>query len=225
MDIVYLDQNKWIELAKVHAGKVSSGPIADLYAQFVRAVEHRQALFPLSATHVLETSKRNDPVSRGHLAKIQAKLSRGYVYRSRAGRLEVEIRETLCRLFSIKRPSLPPHWAIAHGFLQAFEPMDTLIATPAEVQRLARINAFIDPADLYIDYMMNQDDVRRREAHVKLAAATTDLVKQIESRRDRLAGESVDLRRRAYAVHLFMDHQDIFIRILNSLGHSLDELV
>lgn len=224
MDIIYLDQNKWIELARVYAGKVTSGPIFDVYAQLVGAVEGRKALFPLSATHVLETSKRNDPISRGHLAETQAKLSRGYVYRSRAGRLEVEVRSTLCRLFGIAQPSLPPRWVIAHGFLQAFEPMDALVAPPIEAQRLLRLNAFIDPADQYINYMRNQDDERRRQAHVELAAATLDLVKRIESRRARLTGESVDLRRRAYAVQLFIEHQDTFIRILNSLGRSFDEL-
>ena len=88
VDIVYLDQNKWIELARVQAGSGRVGPITDLYAQLLYAVESGQVLFPLSVSHVLETSKRNEPISRGHLAETQAKLSRGYVYRSRAGRLE-----------------------------------------------------------------------------------------------------------------------------------------
>ena len=88
MDIVYLDQNKWIELARVQAGAVTSGPTADLYSQLLAAVECGKVLFPLSVSHVLETSKRNEPISRGHLAETQAKLSRGYAYRSRAGFLE-----------------------------------------------------------------------------------------------------------------------------------------
>lgn len=224
MDIVYLDQNKWIELAQVHAGRVNDEPVATLYAQLLSAVERGKVLFPLSVSHVLETSKRNDPVSRGHVAETQAKLSRGYVYRSRAGRLEVEICTTLHRLFGTRAPDLPPNWAIAHGFLQAFEPMDALIASPVEVQRIARINAFIDPADQYVDYIKNQDDACRRIAHAKLAASTMDLVSRIEARRARLTGESVDLRRRAYSVQLFVDHQDSFIRILNGLDYSLEEL-
>jgi hypothetical protein len=77
MDIVYLDQNKWIELAQIHAGMVSSGPITTLYSQLLSAVRRRDVLFPLSVSHVLETSKRNDPVSRGYVAETQAKLSRG----------------------------------------------------------------------------------------------------------------------------------------------------
>ena len=223
MDIVYLDQNKWIELSRVHARTVDSGPIANLYSQLLEAVKSGQVLFPLSASHVLETSKRNDPVSRVHLAATQAALSRGYVYRSRAGRLEVEIHCAVHRLFGTTPPELPPRWVIAHGFLQAFEQMDTLVAPPDQVQRLARIYANIDPAELYVGYMKDQDDERRRLAHIKLAESASDLVDRIETRRKRLSGESVDLRRRAYSVQLFMDHQDSFIRILTSLGYSFEQ--
>lgn len=224
MEIVYLDQNKWIELARVQAGAVSTGPIADLYEQLLIAVASGRVLFPLSVSHVLETSKRNDHVSRGHLAETQARLSRGYAYRSRTGRLEVEVRATIHRIFGLQMPELSPHWAIAHSFLQAFEPMDSLIAPADEVRRLARINVFMDPADQYLDYMKNQDDTVRRAAHSKLAEGTAALVAAIEIRRTRLKGESVDMRRRAYSVQLFLDHQETFIRILNSLGHSLEQL-
>jgi hypothetical protein len=224
MDVVYLDQNKWIELARVQAGAVRTGPIADLYEQLLSAVASRRVLFPLSASHVLETSKRNDHVSRGHLAETQARLSRGYAYRSRAGRLEVEVRAAIHRIFSLRMPELPSNWAIAHSFLQAFEPMDSLIASAEETARLARMNAFIDPADQYRDYMKNQDDAVRRAAHSKLADGMDALVAAMEVRRARLEGESVDMRRRAYSVHLFLDHQDTFIRILSGLGFSLEQV-
>lgn len=35
MDIVYLDQNKWIELARVQSGTLTSGPVADLYPELI----------------------------------------------------------------------------------------------------------------------------------------------------------------------------------------------
>lgn len=223
MDIVYLDQNKWIELARVHAGALTSGPVADLYQELIAAVQSEMVLFPLSASHVLETSKQNDPVKRGNLAETQAKLSRGFAYRSRAGRLEVEVRTALHRLFGLKPLVLPQHWAIAPSFLEAFEPMDSLIAPGSEVKRLARINAYMDSASQYVDYMKNQDDATRRAAHVKLAAGAAELVSRIEARRALLLGDSVDLRRRAYAVAVFMEHQERFIRILNDLGFSFDQ--
>lgn len=224
MDIVYLDQNKWIELARVQSGAIDSGATAELYAQLVSAVESGHVLFPLSASHVLETSKRNDPISRGHLAETQAKLSRGYAYRSRRGRLQVEVSNALLHLFGGKPPEMSPHWVIAHGFLQAFDPIDEIVAAPKEVKLLKLVNAYMDPAALYVDYMKNQDDLCRRAAHANLAEHAVDLVARIEKRRAKLDGGSVDLRRRAYAVQVFMDHQDMFIRTLNDLGYSFEQL-
>jgi hypothetical protein len=86
------------------------------------------------------------------------------------------------------------------------------------------LNNFFGPAALYVDYMRNQDDSRRRVAHEKLAAGILDLVQRMEQRRARLVGESVELRRRAYAVKLFMDHQDMFIDVLNELGFTFAQL-
>ena len=224
MDIVYLDQNKWIELARVRAGELTTGPVLELYPQLLHAVKARKVLFPLSVSHVLETSKRNDPVSRGHLAEAQAALSRGHAYRSRTGRLNIEVRRTLHRLLGGQPPALPSDWFIASSFLEAFEPMDSTVAAAADVASLARINAVVDPATQYVDYMKNQDDARRRAAHLKLTAGLTQLVARMEERRKHLVGETVDLRRRAYAVNLFMDHQELFLRILNDLGYSFDQL-
>lgn len=224
MDIVYLDQNKWIELARVRSGALGSGPISDLYAQLSGAVLDGRALFPLSASHVLETSKRNDLTSRTHLAETQALLSRGYAYRSRASRLRVEIRATLHRIFGLEPPELPPHWAIAHGFLQAFEPMDELVGAPEEVARMRRMHSFVDPADLYVDFMTRQDDDLRRVAHQKLSSSLEDLISRIEQRRTKLQGEPIDLRRRAYSVQLFIDHQDLFNEMLVGIGHTFEEL-
>lgn len=65
MDIVYLDQDKWIELARVQSGTLTSGPVADLYPELISAVQAEKVLFPLSASHVLETSKQNDRCKAG----------------------------------------------------------------------------------------------------------------------------------------------------------------
>jgi hypothetical protein len=102
--------------------------------------------------------------------------------------------------------------------------MDEVVALPDNIVRLKRLNTFIDPAAQYVDYMKNQDDANRRTAHVRLSASVADLVAKIEQRRARLAGETVGLRRRAYAVQLFVDYQDTFIRILNELGYSFAQL-
>lgn len=224
MDIIYLDQNKWVELARVHAGADNSGPIAELYPQLIAAVEAGRVLFPLSSSHILETSKRNDPVSRGNVAETQAKLSRGYAYRDRTTRLEVEVRTTLLRLFDEEPTQLPPNWAIGAGFWQVFGAPDTLENGAQEIQALIQLSALIDPAELYVSYMKDQDDAVRRVTHAKVAADTAELIARVEERRSRVAGAPLDLRRRAYAVEQFMENQDHFLRVLGQLGYTFDQL-
>ena len=225
MDIVYLDQNKWIDLARVHTGKSQDPTAVRIHEQLLKAVRAQRVLFPLSASHVLETSKRNDPISRGALAETQAQFSLGYVYRSRLSRLHVEVRSALHRLFNTEETKFPENWVIAHGFLQCFEQMDTLVASQAEIDRINRLNQSIDPADQYVHFMKTQDDSVRRETHKKLSIAADSIVAEIETRRARLTGETVDMRRRAYSVHLFVDHQDLFIQIANTMGHSFEQLL
>jgi len=224
MDVVFLDQNKWIELARVEAGKITSVALVELYSQLSAAVEQRRVIFPLTASHILETSKRNDPRSRGLVAQTQAKLSRGYVYRSRAGRLLVEMQLALLRLFGEQPPAMPVNWAIAPGFLQAFEPMDEMVVSPSDAERIRRLNDHIDPRIQYVDYMQNQDDSRRRASHAGFAADVAELVARIEARRSLLTGDSVDLRRRAYCAGLFLDHQDDVIKVLHTLGHTIEQM-
>ncbi|WP_427307480.1 hypothetical protein [Cupriavidus sp. H39] len=224
MQIIYLDQNKWIELARLHSGRAHSPLLRESYERLANAVDLGDALCPLSAAHIIETSKRNEPISRGRLALVQARLSRGFVYRSRRGRLGVELRQAIHRLFQEPAPELNPNWVIAQGFLQAFDPMDELAAPQADIERVRRLNRHFDPAEVYVDFMVNQDDASRRRAHENLDRLGRDLIARIEIRRSQLSGSSVDLRRRAYCAQLFLDYQDLMLQILEETGHTLAEL-
>lgn len=173
VQIIYLDRNKWIELARVQSGQAHSSVLRESYGRLSKAVDRGDALCPLSAAHIIETSKRNEPVSRGRLALVQARLSRGFVYRSRRGRLDVELRQAIHRLFGEPAPDLTPNWVIAPGFLQAFDSMDELAAPEVEIERVRRLTRRFDPAELYVDFMVNQDDARRRRAHENLDPTRT----------------------------------------------------
>ena len=224
MDIVFIDQNKWIDLGRVEAGKITSGALATLYEQLVEAVDRGSVIFPPTISHILETSKRNDPTSRSHVATAQARLSKGYVFRSRKARLLIEMRSALKRLFGEMPLLLPDNWAIVPGFMQAFELFDQMVASPAEAERSRFLNQHIDPREQFLEYMLNQDDSTRRAAHVAFANESAALVARIEERRRLLTGETVDIRRRAYAAKLFLDHQGYVAHELESIGHTVEEM-
>jgi len=224
MDIVFLDQNKWIELAQVHSGRTTSGPIAELFPQLIAAVQAGRVLFPLSVANIMETAKRNDPASRRLIAETQAMLSLGHVHRSRAARMQVELRAAIQRRFGIEPPAMPARWAIAPGFMQAFGPMAGLMTSPEDLARIARVNSLMHPAALYLDYMVTQDDARRREANATLSQGLSELVTRIEGRRARFASESLDMRRRIYAAQSWVDHLDLLNQTATALGYSFNDL-
>lgn len=224
MDVVFIDQNKWIDLARVRAGKGESAEIRSLYDELNIAVAGGQVLFPLTVSHIVETVKRNDPTSRAHLAEVQATFSKGYVFRSHKARLLMEIRCALKRLFGEPPIEMPQHWAIVHGFMQAYDPFDEMFALPSEIQRFRLLNLHIDPRDQLYDYLANQDDSTRRTANSTFASDSTTVVRRIEERRQRWSGESKDVQRRAYAALLFFDHQEYIISELEAIGRSVDEM-
>ncbi|GAO70914.1 MULTISPECIES: hypothetical protein [Comamonas] len=223
MDIIYLDQNQWIELAKVRSGKATESWLTSLSEELENAVKNGKVLFPLSGTHILETSKRNDPASRRHVAEIQAVLSLGCAYRSYTSRLQVEIKGIIHRLLDLHPFEMPKNWFLGRSFLQAFEPADALVAEPLDALRFMRIESAFDPKYLYLDYMQNQDDATRRIAHQKLEEGLRQLIERNEKRRALCQGESIDLRRRVYRARQFLDVQDTVIKLMTQLGISYEK--
>lgn len=224
MQVLFLDQNKWIDLARVHAGTITSGPLLTVYHELKAAVSAGKMIAPLTASHILETSKRNDPESRAHVVGIQALLSKGFVFRSRKARLLIEMRNALHLAFSEMPKQLPENWAIGPGFMQAFEMFDTLVASPEDAARSRLIIEHVNPQKQYIDYMMNQDDARRRAAHIAFAHESDQLLSRIEARRTIMEGSKMDLRWRAYAAKLFLDHQGFVAHMLEVIGRNVDEM-
>jgi hypothetical protein len=87
--IVYLDQNKWIELARIVNGVESSEKATSLLREIEIALSSG-CLFPLSAMHVMEFSRVKDPGRRSRLGKVMWKISQGFTF---APQKEVVCRE------------------------------------------------------------------------------------------------------------------------------------
>jgi hypothetical protein len=89
--VLYLDQNKWIALARAVKRPSDRPDLNALLKAIDGEVSANRMVVPLTATNIYETHKINDPQRRHDLASIQAWLSRGVVFRGRHKRLEAEI--------------------------------------------------------------------------------------------------------------------------------------
>lgn len=155
-----------------------------------------------------------------NLARIQARLSKGKVYRSRRARLTAEVRDALLIAFGEPAIEAPPDWPISSSFLHAFDELDPLVAPQSGAKY--KLDELL-PEDQYLSYMLLQDDSKRRKAVRMFTAGSLDLLNRIEGRRSIMSGSSVDMRYRAYAANLFMEHQNFFILIAHGLGHTIEE--
>jgi hypothetical protein len=75
--IVYLDQNKWIELAKMVHGKDESARAKRVLRDFEAAIDGEHVSIPLSAFHYIETSRISNVDRKIRLGAVMWRFSKG----------------------------------------------------------------------------------------------------------------------------------------------------
>lgn len=115
--IVYLDQNKWIELAKIYHGKLSS-PEDAAYLKEIKASIECGYKYPLSAIHYMEFSRISNVGRRKRLGEVMWKYSKGKTLASTEEITIKEIETSLKQFFPNIKPR--PLSLIGNGIEHAF---------------------------------------------------------------------------------------------------------
>src|SRR6056297_2715280 len=104
MTVIYLDLNKWIQLA--NAFYKENGRLFELA---VKCFDNQNELvFPLSSSHVIEVRKRKNIQSRKKLADFMAGLSLATFLASNVTIRPYELELATCKLFGIEsEPEVP----------------------------------------------------------------------------------------------------------------------
>jgi hypothetical protein len=130
--VVYLDQNKWIDVARAFHGKASDAALKAAFEDVQRISQQGAAVFPLSWVHYLETAKSTNHERRKRLGTVMWELSRGHTMASYGAivRFELEL------VFAKRFPGVVPRdfRLVSRGVAYAFgERYDYRI--PEEVRR------------------------------------------------------------------------------------------
>jgi hypothetical protein len=104
---VYLDQNKWIDLARAIHGKPAGLPFTSVATVICAAVDHGRVSFPLSAAHQIETWKRRKATQRHELAAVMMAVSRNHAIAPHWELLPAELDRALQRRFGTPASMLP----------------------------------------------------------------------------------------------------------------------
>jgi len=103
---LYLDQNKWIDLARAHYGKVGGEGFTDALESVRQAVRRRKLVVPLSGVNVMETMGPADEGRRRRLAEFMVELSGNHSILPHMAVRPLEIRLAVAREF-VPQKALP----------------------------------------------------------------------------------------------------------------------
>jgi hypothetical protein len=215
--VVYLDQNKWIELAQA-AKSPKDYPVArDILEVLCASVEAGSVRLPLTSTNIYETHKVNRREQRWDLAYTQTTLSKGEVFRGSHRRLEVEIGRVLSRIYDLPWIEPFPDWVFSKLFFEATaEAKDPRLGHEISDRVLEFMQA--EPQRTLLHFLMNTPEQVRQQSIRDFTQGCETLRVQIEERRERHKGESISMRRKIYSVLLVMGEQDVMISAAIKLG-------
>ena len=120
--IIYLDQNKWIELGRIFHKKDTCPESQALLSEIVTAVEKKEIVLPLSAMHYMETARISNSGRRSRLGKVMFNLSQGNTLTAFTKIVFYELESYLSNNFKdiSPEPLKLIGKGIAHAFGQAF---------------------------------------------------------------------------------------------------------
>jgi hypothetical protein len=206
--IVYLDQNKWIDLAR--AVKDPDG-YPEHYSVLEKLVEGAKAgrlIVPLTQTNIYETHKISDPERRHDLAFTQASLSQGRVFRGRHKRLEVEATDVVRRAYGLDPLPRASNWFLSNAFFEAAIEWNNDRLGGMVSSRLFEAIKQNPPHFLY-EYLMNTPEAVRVAAVKRFTEDSEKLRQRVEARRTRDANEPLSMRRRIYSANLMVDDLEL----------------
>jgi hypothetical protein len=215
--IVYLDQNKWIDLARAAKYPAEHPDLHRLLEVVAREVRDGRLALPLTATNIYETQKINREERRRDLASLQATLSKGLVFRGRHRRLETEISDVLRNANGLPAVSREEHWFLSDMFLEAFaEWNDSRLTSMISEEVVAHVQS--DPSTWLYEYLLGPPDDVRKPGVRMFSEGIDRLTQQIEERRFRHKGESLDMRGRIQSALLLINEIELILDIAQRAG-------
>jgi hypothetical protein len=102
--IIYLDQNKWIELSQMLHGKNTTARAKLVLTSFLAAVDSEAAIVPVSAIHYMETARISNVGRRSRLGQTMWKISKGATIAGYPVIIRHELTNALSRHFPQVKP-------------------------------------------------------------------------------------------------------------------------
>ncbi|WP_100711829.1 hypothetical protein [Leptospira saintgironsiae] len=106
--IIYLDQNKWIDLARVRSGSPEGQKYQEVYQKIKEKVSTGEWKFPLSSVHYMEVFAIRDPVQRKNLIDTMLEIGGRFYIRPYLVLQLIELQKQIALKLDIPAPEHSP---------------------------------------------------------------------------------------------------------------------
>jgi len=216
MTILYLDQNKWIELAQGQKSATDFPAQREVLALLIEEANAGRLVVALTATNLYETHKINIQERREHLAWVQSTLSQGLVFRGRYKRLEVEIIDHLRAGSGLEPMPRDPRWFLSNVFFESTAEIGDNRIPQASVHVLDMIRS--NPPLFMFEYLTGLPEDIRTASVLQFSGGSEKLRQAIEEQRARDASETLSMRRKLSSARLMINELDLVLSFIRMAG-------
>jgi hypothetical protein len=196
---VYLDQNKWIDLARAHYDREDGRKFQATLARVKAAIESGRLLLPMSGVHIMETVAPEDAGRRQRLAEFMVQLSGNRSICTHMIISKFEIRQAVMRRLGHDFRTSVRQQIVQDGLYGALDVEPAVSGVSHEIAQEVLALAYKPETSVKILC----DAVKRDEIRAMREEQERALVELEEARRRAVEQLTLDERRRAALFELF----------------------
>ena len=222
--LIYLDQNKWIDLTRAYHNLPKGAPYRVILEQIQTAIKNGTAICPLSASHVIETRKVPEVDHRKRVAQVMVEVSQGWIMAPADYVVPKEMEVAIAKVFR-DRISPPPS-ALGRGIPFAFNQSENLhLDLGISKVESERLQVRLDTPKTLLQFLVGHDESINLNGVSNFTNRSLVFVERIEKARQLGRNYSKFVRKRAYVANLTFSLQTDLQRILDQNGKTIDDFL
>lgn len=215
---IYLDTNKWIDLARAHCGRKNGERFAGVLAYLRQSVEKGELVLPVSLTHCLELNRYGQSEKRRDVWEFVVSLSRCWAIASSPRVLDQLISNCVYETFKRDHATGEPR-VFGHSAVFGLWP------EPPSSGDGAAWRDFLETPQGWMHFWLDMPEDTRRELHVGLSRLNQAACDRVNSALQNAPKNELDLERRSYMVTLFLDFQDRYLAAASKIGKGNEDFL
>lgn len=214
---IYLDQNKWIDLAKAYYGRKDGKPFKEALESLRSTVEAGTVIVPISATHVMETAVPRNQERRNRFAKFMVDFSNNLSIVPHTSILTSEIKNSIFRVLG-RIPQISIRAQIIQKGLWFALGVQPIISGIHENNKKILLESILNSRAFSIEFLINACDKK---------LAQKEVLKELENIRKYVLELDIDMHRRFEFANLFTKGptSQKFKDVLQSLNITLGDFM